>query len=110
MFGKSELSENEKGFKVSKYEVYENGQGVLSIGAFLAAGVAFPFTLAGWGVLPALAGVSSSMFLEVAGVFWLGLVVLLLAKGVWSWGEYRWYYRQAIAQGLYRLADKIARR
>ena len=93
---------------------YENIQGLGSWVAFLATGVAFPFTLEYAGVIDAM---SADLYTEGRAMMFLIIVVsvsilavTLAVKAGLSWAEYKWYYRQALAQKLYRLAHKIASR
>jgi uncharacterized membrane protein len=93
---------------------YENIQGIGSWVAFLATGVAFPFSLEYAGLIDAM---SADLYTEGRAMMFLIIVVsisilavTLAVKAGLSWAEYKWYYRQDLAQKLHRLADRIAKR
>jgi hypothetical protein len=97
-----------------KSETYETIQGLGSWVAFLATGVTFPFALEYLGVVDVMSVDAYAEGRELMGsvVLISGaiLATTLIAKLAMSWKEYRWYYRQEVAQKLHRLAEKIAKR
>ena len=97
-----------------KSNTYEVTQGLGTWVAFLATGVTFPFALEYAGVINAM---SVDAYAEGRGL--MGAVILiggailiatLALKGAMAYKEFGVYYRRDIAKGLYRLADKIAKR
>ena len=97
-----------------KANTYEIGQGLASWIAFLSAGVVFPFALEYAGIINAMTLDSYSEGRGIMGaVVLVGgaiLIATLALKGAFALKEYGWYYRQDVAQGLHRLANKIANR
>lgn len=97
-----------------KSETYETTQGVGTWVAFLATGVTFPFALEYAGLINAMSADTYAEGREIMGaIILIGgaiLIATLALKGALSVKEYGWYYRQDLAQKLYRVADKIARR
>ena len=91
-----------------KSETYENIQGIGSLVAFVVSGVAVPFSLEYAGVMDTLGGQGVAVVGSIALVAWAVIAVTLAVKVSLGWSEYGWYYRQAIAQKLHRLADKVA--
>lgn len=97
-----------------KSNTYEIGQGIGSWVAFLSAGVTFPFALEYAGVINAMSVDAYAEGRELMGaVILIGgaiLIATLALKGAMAYKEFGWYYRQDVAQGLHRLANKIAKR
>lgn len=97
-----------------KSSTYENVQGIGSWVALLSAGVSFPFALEYAGAINAMSVDNYAEGREIMGaVILIGVTILavsLVIKVALSWREYEWYHRQAVAQRLHRLAEKIARR
>ena len=84
---------------------YEVAQGALSWVAFLAFGVAFPFTLESWGVLNAL---SFDQYVAetalVAGGVFAAVVAVKLAM---SWRENKFFIKMNLADWLYKMSVRI---
>lgn len=84
---------------------YEITQGVFSWIAFIALGVAFPFTLESWGVLNALSFdtyvAETAFWFSVVG---LGAVAVKLAMG---WRENKFFIKMNLADWLYKMSVRI---
>jgi hypothetical protein len=97
-----------------KSSTYENVQGVGSWVALLSGGVTFPFVLEYAGIINAMSVDAYAEGREIMGaVILIGVTILAVSLAVkvsLSWKEYEWYHRQAVAQKLHHLAEKIARR
>jgi len=97
-----------------KSSTYENVQGIGSWVAFLSAGVTLPFALEYAGIINAMSVDAYAEGREIMGaIILIGgaiLVATLVMKVSLDWKEYSWYHRQAVAQKLHRLAEKVARR
>lgn len=87
---------------MSRYEV---AQGALSWVAFLAFGVAFPFTLESWGVLNALSfdQYVAETALWAGGVF----AVVVAVKLAMGWSENKFIIKLNLANWFYSMSVKL---
>lgn len=84
---------------------YEITQGVFSWIAFLALGVAFPFTLESWGVLNAL---SFDLYVAETALIAGGVFALALAvKLAMGWKENKFFIKMNLADWLYKMSVRI---